>query len=53
MDLIRPQWPAPSRVQACFTTRDGGVSEGVYAGLNLGNHVADAPQAVAQNRQRP
>ncbi|WP_409421978.1 peptidoglycan editing factor PgeF [Pseudaeromonas sp. ZJS20] len=52
MDLIRPQWPAPSRVQACFTTRDGGVSEGVYAGLNLGNHVADAPQAVAQNRQR-
>lgn len=52
MDLIRPRWPAPARVQACFTTRDGGVSQGVYDGLNLGNHVADAPEAVAQNRQR-
>ncbi|GAA4503206.1 peptidoglycan editing factor PgeF [Pseudaeromonas paramecii] len=51
MDLIRPQWPAPARVQACFTTRDGGISQGVYAGLNLGNHVADAPADVAQNRQ--
>lgn len=51
MDLIRPQWPASTRVHACFTTRDGGVSEGVYDGLNLGDHVADAPQAVAQNRR--
>lgn len=52
MDLIRPRWPASTRVHACFTTRDGGVSEGVYDGLNLGDHVADAPQAVAQNRRR-
>jgi len=52
MDLIRPDWPAPSRVRALFTTRDGGVSQGPYAGLNLGTHVGDAPAAVAENRRR-
>ncbi|PVZ11302.1 MULTISPECIES: peptidoglycan editing factor PgeF [unclassified Pseudomonas] len=48
--LIRPQWPAPANVQACVTTRQGGVSIGPYAGLNLGDHVGDAPEAVASNR---
>lgn len=52
MDLIYPDWPAPAWVQACFTTRGGGVSEGVYAGLNLGAHVADDPAAVAANRHQ-
>ena len=52
MDLIRPQWPAPASVEACFTTRDGGVSAGVYAGLNLGAHVGDDPLHVAGNRAR-
>jgi len=52
MDLIRPDWPAPSRVRALFTTRDGGVSRGPYAGLNLGTHVGDDPVAVAENRRR-
>jgi len=52
MDLIRPAWPAPSRVRALFTTREGGVSQGPYAGLNLGTHVGDDPAAVAQNRRR-
>lgn len=51
MDLIRPEWPAPANVQAVFTTRQGGVSQGVYQGLNLGLHVADDPQLVVQNRQ--
>ena len=51
MDLIRPEWPAPANVQAAFTTRQGGVSHGVYQGLNLGLHVADDPQLVVQNRQ--
>ena len=34
-----------------FTTRQGGVSQGVYQGLNLGLHVADDPVLVMQNRQ--
>lgn len=52
MDLIRPHWPAPVNVEACFTTRAGGESEGVYAGLNLGAHVSDDPLRVAGNRAR-
>jgi len=51
MDLIRPEWPAPANVQAAFTTRQGGVSQGVYQGLNLGLHVSDDPALVMQNRQ--
>ncbi|MDX3905300.1 MAG: peptidoglycan editing factor PgeF [Pigmentiphaga sp.] len=34
------------------TTRAGGVSSGRYASLNLGTHVGDAPEAVAENRAR-
>jgi len=37
-------------VQACFTTRVGGVSSGSYASLNLADHVGDDPAAVATNR---
>lgn len=50
MGLIYPDWPAPAWVQACFTTREGGESLGVFAGLNLGAHVADDPAVVAANR---
>lgn len=39
-------------MQACFTTREGGESLGVFAGLNLGAHVADDPAAVAANRHQ-
>lgn len=49
--LIRPDWPAPSRVQAVATTRLGGVSAGRYASLNLGDHVNDDPAAVRRNRE--
>ena len=35
-----------------FFTRIGGVSEGVYAGLNCGAGSDDAPPSVAQNRAR-
>lgn len=52
MDLITPDWPAPASVRAVFTTREGGVSEGVYAGLNLGAHVGDEPAHVSSNRAR-
>ncbi len=37
-------------VRLAFTGRDGGVSKGPYATLNLGSHVSDDPQAVATNR---
>src|SRR5690606_12038036 len=39
-------------VQASSTLRGGGVSTGSYASLNLGTHVGDAPEAVAENRRR-
>lgn len=57
MQLIIPDWAGvPGNVGACATLRSGGVSQGPYddghggGGLNLGAHVDDAPQAVAQNR---
>jgi polyphenol oxidase len=39
-------------VTAIVTTRHGGVSTGVYASLNLGDHVGDDHQAVRENRRR-
>ena len=45
-----PDWPAPARVKACVTTRAGGVSQGPFASLNLGDHVSDDAVAVAANR---
>ena len=39
------------RLRAGFTARAGGVSTGSYAGLNLGFHVGDDPEAVAENRR--
>jgi len=47
---ILPDWPALANVRALQTTRDGGVSVGAYATLNLGDHVGDDPVAVARNR---
>jgi len=35
-----------------FSTRQGGVSRGPYATLNLGASVGDDPQAVEENRRR-
>lgn len=49
---IRPDWPAPPNVHAISTTREGGVSSGAYASLNLGLHVGDSPDAVLENRAR-
>ena len=50
--LILPDWPAPAAVRAVATTRAGGVSLPPYDTLNLGSHVGDAPDAVAENRRR-
>lgn len=48
---LQPDWPAIPGVQALFTTRQGGMSAPPWNTMNLGDHVGDAPQAVAANRQ--
>ncbi len=52
MEWIEPDWPAPRGVRAYSTTRQGGLSCGPYASLNLGDRVGDQPEAVRQNRAR-
>ncbi|MGE8485840.1 peptidoglycan editing factor PgeF [Pseudomonas sp. FP1740] len=52
MTWLTPDWPAPASVKACVTTRAGGVSLAPFDSLNLGDHVDDSPQAVAENRRR-
>ena len=49
-DWIEPDWPAPPNVRALITTRAGGASRGVYAGLNLGLRSGDDSEDVARNR---
>ena len=39
-------------VQHAFFTRQGGVSTGIYEGLNVGLGSGDAPADVAENRRR-
>lgn len=50
LELLEPDWPCPANVQAVISTRTGGISQGPYAGANLGDHVGDDPAAVAVNR---
>ena len=50
-DFIIPDWPAPANVRSLVTTRNGGVSVGLYASFNLADHVGDDAQAVAVNRK--
>ena len=47
---LEARWQAPPGVRAGISLRDGGVSQGPYAALNLGAHVGDLPPAVARNR---
>ena len=51
MEFIKPQWTAPKHIKALTSTRMGGVSLPPYAGLNLGEHVGDQPNRVAENRR--
>jgi YfiH family protein len=44
--------PLLARFRHGFTTRDGGVSAGPFASLNLGGAVGDDPGAVAENWRR-
>jgi polyphenol oxidase len=39
-------------IRHAFFTREGGVSEGIYASLNAGTGSSDAPERVAENRAR-
>jgi YfiH family protein len=43
---------ARSGIRHGFFTRTGGVSEGVYRGLNAGSGSGDRPDRVAENRRR-
>ncbi|CCO44450.1 putative Cytotoxic necrotizing factor-like/Multi-copper polyphenol oxidoreductase,laccase [Vibrio nigripulchritudo SOn1] len=52
MELIYPNWDAPSNVKAVSSTRIGGVSSSPYRGLNLGTHVGDDERLVEENRSR-
>lgn len=51
-DFFTANWNAPNNIGTLLTYRTGGVSEGVYASLNVGTHVNDNPQHVAENRKR-
>lgn len=50
-DLLHPG-PGFGPARAVMSTRDGGVSQGPWRGLNLGSAVGDAPVDVAENRRR-
>ncbi|MDX1454428.1 MAG: peptidoglycan editing factor PgeF [Gammaproteobacteria bacterium] len=50
-EFLLPNWEAPDNVRAATSLRVGGVSQGNYAGFNLGDHVGDDPDAVAGNRR--
>ena len=47
------QWLTADLISArhAFTTRTGGVSEGVFESLNLGGNRGDAPEAVLENHR--
>jgi purine-nucleoside/S-methyl-5'-thioadenosine phosphorylase / adenosine deaminase len=48
--LIR--WEAPGPYEVAFSTRQGGVSDGCFASLNLGRLTEDASENVDENRRR-
>ncbi len=48
---LAPAW-ANGHVGALMSTRDGGVSSGAFASMNLGTAVGDDPERVAVNRAR-
>jgi len=52
MKLQSPLLSAIPGLRHAFFSREGGVSEGIYAGLNGGLGSNDDPVAVAENRRR-
>ena len=51
-EFIVPDWPAPARVRALVTTRQGGVSGGRYTSFNQAAHCGDDLACVVANRRR-
>ena len=49
-EWLIPNWDAPQNIKAVMTTRQGGVSLVPFDSMNLGDHVNDDPQRVAENR---
>ena len=45
------RWDAPGPYRVLFSTRNGGVSEGPYASLNLGRRTGDDVERVDENRR--
>jgi polyphenol oxidase len=45
------RWSPPGQYQVVFSTREGGVSEGPYASLNLGRMTGDDADPVDENRR--
>lgn len=52
MEFIMPNWPAPSHIHACSTTRIGGISPTPFDSLNMAHHVGDHARCYQENRQR-
>lgn len=52
MTFASPKLAALPGLRHAFFSRDGGVSEGIYAGLNGGLGSNDDPAHVAENRRR-
>ena len=46
------RWDAPGPYRVVFSTREGGVSDGPYASLNLGRMTGDDVARVDENRRR-
>lgn len=55
-DAVRPirseRLSGISNVRHGFFTREGGVSQGIYAGLNVGHGSDDDPALIRENRER-
>jgi purine-nucleoside/S-methyl-5'-thioadenosine phosphorylase / adenosine deaminase len=51
-DLRLIEWDVRGPYRVAFSTRQGGVSEGAFASLNLGIRTEDDPARVVENRTR-
>jgi YfiH family protein len=52
MSVVLLRWDAPGPYEVAFSTRNGGVSEGAFASLNLGLLTDDLATNVEENRRR-
>lgn len=52
MNILQADWSAPSHVRAFTTLRSPGASKPPYEGFNVGAHVGDSPESVAENRRQ-